>query len=130
MFRDERVWRFLCTAWTIVFMAFILVDFFSFHRYENLTTPFAAIYGGVLTLYAGTKEFDRWYDIHDGRHPGELFVGGWTALIFIMFGFMIVKGETYVIPPEVVASYILVLSVFALTQKSKQLHRRRIRRKL
>ena len=110
-------------------MAFVLVDFFSFHRYENLTTPFAAIYGGILTLYAGTKEFDRWYDLHDGSHPGEFFIVGWTALIFVLFGFMVFGGQAYVIPPEVVASYILVLSVFALTQKSKQLHRRKGRRK-
>jgi hypothetical protein len=110
-------------------MAFVAVDFFSFHRYETLTTPLAAIYAGILTLYAGTKEFDRWYDIHDERHPGEFFVFGWTALIFVLFVVMLVSSEPYAIPPEVIASYIMVLSIFALTQKSKQLHRRRAVRK-
>jgi hypothetical protein len=129
MFKDERVWRILCALWTVVFMAFIAADFFSFHRYENLTTPFAAVYAGILTLYAGTKEFDRWYDLHDERHPGEFFVFGWTLLIFILFIFMAFSGQTYVLPPEVIASYIMVLSIFALTQKSKQLHRRHTGRK-
>ena len=129
MFKDERVWRVLCSLWTLVFMAFVAVDFFSFHRYETLTTPLAAVYAGILTLYAGTKEFDRWYDIHDERHPGEFFVFGWTALIFVLFIVMLVSSEPYAIPPEVIASYIMVLSIFALTQKSKQLHRRRAVRK-
>jgi hypothetical protein len=110
-------------------MIFVAFDFFSFHRYENLTTPFAAIYAGILTLYAGTKEFDRWYDLHDERHPGEFFVAGWTALIFILLGLVAFSGQPYVLPPEVIASYIMVLSIFALTQKSKQLHRRHSERK-
>ncbi len=128
MFKDERVWRFLCGLWSLVFMAFIAFDFFSFHRYEGLTTPFAAIFAGILTLYAGTKEFDRWYDLHDGRHPGEVFVVAWTVLIFVLFGLAAFSGEPYFLPPEVVASYIMVLTIFALTQKSKQLHRAKIER--
>jgi uncharacterized membrane protein YhaH (DUF805 family) len=129
MLRDERIWRFLCGLWTIVFMVFVLVDFFSFHRYEALATPLAALYAGVLTLYVGTKEFDRWYDRHDSSHPGEFFVVGWTILMFILFGFTMLNGAAYVLSPEVVATYIMVLTIFALTQKSKQLHREHKQRK-
>jgi hypothetical protein len=129
MFKDERIWRILCTLWTIVFMAFVTFDFFSMHRYENLVTPFAAIYAGILTLYAGTKEFDRWYELHSERHPGEFFVIAWTVLIFVLLGFTVALGPSYSLPPEVIASYIMVLSIFALTQKSKQLHRRRMEEK-
>ena len=130
MFKDERVWRVLCSVWTLVFMVFVVFDFFSFHHYEGLVTPFAAIYAGILTLYAGTKEFDRWYDLHDARHPGEFFVAGWTALIFILLAVAAFSGASYNLPPEVVASYIMVLTIFALTQKSKQLHRRHTERKV
>jgi len=125
MFKDERAWRFLSGLWTLAFMAFVVVNFFSFDRYEALTTPFAAVYAGILTLYAGTKEFDRWYDLHDGRHPGEFFLIGWTTLMFVLFGVIAFSGRAYTLPPEVVASYIMALSIFAITQKSKQLHRRR-----
>jgi hypothetical protein len=125
MFKDERIWRFLCGLWTLIFMLFVVVDFFSMHRYETLTLPLAALYTGVLTIYVGTKEFDRWYDIHDSRHPGEFFVIGWTILMFVLFGFAIVFPEQYALSSEVVAVYIMVLTVFALTQKSKQLHRQR-----
>jgi hypothetical protein len=129
MFKNERVWRFLCGLWTLVFMVFTVMDFFSFGKYEGLTMPLAAVYAGILTIYVGTKEFDRWYDIHSSNHPGELFVVGWTTLMFLLFGFAAFSGQPYVLPPEIVASYIMVLTIFALTQKSKQLHRERKNRK-
>ena len=129
-FRDERIWRFICVAWTIVFMVFVIVNFFSFDHYEPLTLPLSAVYAGVLTLYASTKEFDRWYDIHDSRHPGELFIVAWTALILVLSGIAFFSsGEHYILAPEVVADYIMVLSIFAITQKSKQLHRTKRGRK-
>ncbi len=129
-FRDERIWRFLCATWTVVFMAFVIVNFFSLDRYEQLTLPLSAIYAGILTLYASTKEFDRWYDIHDSRHPGELFIYVWTVLLFGLAAIaFLFAGQHYALEPEVVADYIMVLSIFAITQKSKQLHRVRARRK-
>ncbi len=129
-FRDEKIWRFLCWVWTILFMVFIIVNFFSFSKYDSLTLPLSAVYAGVLTLYAGTKEFDRWYDSHESRHPGEMFVAIWTIIVFFVatIAFFSV-GKNYVLEPEVVADYIMVLSIFAITQKSKQAyHKRRKRR--
>ncbi len=70
-FHDEQLWSTLCTLWTVVFMIFVVANFFLFNRYEPLILPLSAVYAGVLTLYAGTKEFDRWYDIHDSRHPAS-----------------------------------------------------------
>ncbi len=110
-------------------MAFLLFDFFSKNSYDGLTTPFSAVYIGVLSLYVGTKEFDRWYELHDkGRHPGELFVLGWTGIMVILFIASFVKGPGYKISPDATAVYIMVLSVFALTQKSKQLYRQKKRK--
>jgi hypothetical protein len=126
VFRDERIWRLLCTIWTVVFMAFVVVNFFLFDKYSILNAPLSAVYASILALYVGTKEFDRWYDFHEsGRHPGELFIIAWTGLIFFLGGFVIFSGRAYTIAPEIVANYVMVLSIFALTQKSKQLHHRR-----
>ena len=125
-FHDERIWRYLCTIWTVVFMVFVLVNFFSADVYAALTLPLSAVYAGVLMLYAGTKEFDRWYDLYDGRHPGEFFVGAWTLLILVMAAIAFFSGnKNYVLAPEVVADYIMVLSIFAITQKSKRIHQMR-----
>lgn len=123
VFRDEKIWRILSAVWTVVFMIFVVFNFFSMDKFEGLNAPFSAIYVGVLTLYVGTKEFDRWYDFHDGRHPGEFFVIGWTILMLALAFFVFLYPDAHHIAPETTANYIVVLSIFALTQKSKRLHR-------
>ena len=109
-------------------MALLVVNFFGHDRYEFLIAPFSVIYTGVLALYVGTKEFDRWYEMHDSRHPGELFVIAWTGL---MLGLTIISFAIagYRVSSESVAVYIMVLSVFAITQKSKVLHTKKTARK-
>ena len=120
--KDEKVWRLVTDLWTIVFLIFIAINFATANRYEYLVGPFAAIYVGILTLYIGTKEFDRWHQTHVGRHPGEIFVYAWTVIIFGLFIASMFLGGNYKIPPEIVASYIAVLSIFAFTEKSKHIY--------
>jgi len=124
IFQNEKIWRILTNFWTIIFIAFLILDFFQFNKFEYLTVPFSVIYAGVLGLYASTKEFDRWYEMHEGRHPGELFVILWTVVIFALLGISFFIGG-YRVSSEAIADYIMVLSVFALTQKSKRLHERK-----
>ena len=125
-FHDEKIWRTLTNLWTIIFMALLILDFFLKNQFEFLTAPFSVIYIGILGLYVGTKEFDRWYEMHEGRHPGELFVIAWTVVIFLLLGLSAWFGNGYRVSSEAIADYIMVLSVFALTQKSKSLHRRKV----
>ena len=125
-FHDEKIWRTLTNLWTVIFVAFLIVDFFLKNQFEFLTAPFSVIYIGILGLYVGTKEFDRWYEMHEGRHPGELFVIAWTVVIFLLLGLSAWFGNGYRVSSEAIADYIMVLSVFALTQKSKSLHRRKV----
>jgi hypothetical protein len=128
IFQNEKIWRILTNIWTIVFIAFLIFDFFQLNRYEYLTVPFSVIYIGVLGLYASTKEFDRWYEMHEGQHPGELFVILWTVVIFALLGISFFSGGGYKVSSEAIADYIMVLSVFALTQKSKRLYERKRRK--
>ena len=115
----------MTNLWTVMFVLFLFWDFFTKGNYDALIAPFSVIYGGVLGLYAGTKEFDRWYDFHESRHPGEWFVTGWTVVILALMVLSFTLGKGYSVSPETVAVYIMVLSIFALTQKSKQLHKRK-----
>lgn len=108
-----------------MFVLFLIVDFFAKGNYDFLIAPFSVIYVAVLSLYAGTKEFGRWYDFHESRHPGEWFVIGWTVVILGLTILSFVLGTGYQVSPEAVAVYIMVLSIFALTQKSKQLHHKK-----
>jgi hypothetical protein len=122
IFKNEKIWRILTNFWTIVFIVFIILDFSHKNAYDFLVPPLSVIYIGALGLYVGTKEFDRWYKIHNGRHPGELFIIAWTALIGSLICTSFILGAEYKIPPEIIAVYIAVLSIFALTQKSKGLY--------
>jgi len=124
-FRDEKLWRWLTNFWTVIFLVFLIVDFFMDNHFEFLIAPFSVIYVGILGLYVGTKEFDRWYDMHESRHPGELFVIVWTIVVFGLLVLSLVFGDGYKVSSEAIAVYIMVLSVFALTQKSKKLHQRK-----
>lgn len=67
--------------------------------------------------------------MHSSRHPGELFVIFWTIIIFALMGAAFLSGGKYHLSSEAVAVYIMVLSVFALTQKSKSLHERKLKEK-
>lgn len=121
-FRNERLWRYITDFWTVALMIFFVVNLITQDRYDYLTAPLSIIYTGVLGLYVGTKEFDRWYELHDSRHPGEIFIALWTVVVFALFAAQMVLGPKYQVSPEAIADYIMVLSVFALTQKSKKLH--------
>lgn len=124
MFKDEKIWRVLTNFWTFVFLIFLCANFFLNNNYEYLIGPMSVVYIGILGLYVGTKEFDRWYEMHEGRHQGELFVLLWTVVVL---GLMVISllWDGRKISSEAIAAYIMVLSVFALTQKSKALHRRK-----
>lgn len=122
-FGNEKFWRVLAYFWTALFLGFILINFYSQGTFEYLVPPFSAIYTAVLGLYVGTKEFNRWHYHHSGRHPGELFILAWTAAILTLFIESFRRGASYHISSEIVAVYIVVLSLFALTQKSKNLYK-------
>ncbi len=122
----EKFWRGLTHAWTILFMAVIVANFFAHNSYEFLIAPFSAIYISILGLYVSTKEFDRWYEMHQSRHPGEIFVFLWTVIILTLLAISGFAGNGYHLSTEAVAVYIMVMSVFALTQKSKAMHARKL----
>jgi hypothetical protein len=122
-FQGESIWRIVANFWTVVFIGLIIINFFSTDRYDLLIGPFSILYAGVLTIYVGTKEFDRWYREHESRHPGEIFVIVWTILILGLFaGSIFLEGE-YRISSDIIAVYIAVMTLFAFTQKSKNLHK-------
>jgi len=58
-FRGERIWRTITNFWTVILIFFLAFDFIAKGAYDYLTLSFSVIYTGVLSLYVGTKEFDR-----------------------------------------------------------------------
>ena len=125
----EKIWRILTNLWTIAFLIFIAFNFFLEDQLGFLMTTFSALYVGLLAIYVSTKEFDRWYEMHKGKHPGEIFVIVWTIVILGLFFISIFLKKDYEMDEVIVAVYIAVLSIFAVTQKSKRLHKEKLLRK-
>lgn len=99
-------------------LAFIFGSF-----YEHLANVGAVIYLAVLSIYAGTKECSRWHDYHKSIHFGELSIIYWTILLLIILVLDIIFKGVFHFSNQLVALYIAVLGIFAITQNSKALYR-------
>ncbi len=119
------VLRHFLNFWTFLFFAVFLFDFYTMGSYSDYLPPIAATYMGVLAIYVGTKEFERWEHNRLRYHIGETFVILWTILMFSIMVFNLFLDRGYKIPPEIIATYIGVLSVFAITRESKMLFKRK-----
>ena len=123
--KTSTFWRNITQLWTIVFFETIIYDFLTNNSLEanQLLLPVAVIYDAVLAVYSAEKEFKRWHNEHKRIHPGELYVILWTVLIFGLLGASIIMHRAYHIPPEVTASYIVVIGILAITRESKYFYR-------
>lgn len=120
----REFWRYITNAWTVLFIGVVISDFLTQGKYHYLMASFSIIYGAVLSIFVGTKEFSRWYDLHEGqKHPGEIFVVLWSILLFGMVVYSWISGSSYAIPSDIISVYIMVLTVFAITQSSKTIYR-------
>ena len=115
-------WRYLVYLWTLIFYAAAIYDFIHNNAFQELLRPLAAIYIAILAIYAGEKEFERWHSFYRGKHPGELFVAGWSLLLIVLLLAEFVFKKSYHVPGEVIYTYITVLSILAITRKSRSLY--------
>lgn len=119
-------WRNLTNIWSIALYILFILDFVKDNAFKQELAPLATLYVGTLAVYASDKEFERWHCSNGkGRHPGELFVIIWTVLIFGVLIFDFILSKPYELPPEVTSAYIAILSVLAITQKSKSLYKKK-----
>lgn len=113
------VWRNVVNIWTVVFYSVILFDLYFQNGLKEIIIPMSIIYVTILAVYTSQKEFERWHDFNVGRHPGELYIYVWTALIVFLFSFDFFDHEHYEVPDEVFTTYLVVLGILAVTKKSK-----------
>jgi hypothetical protein len=114
-----RSWRYLVNAWTVFLFVVVVWDFMTNNGLGNVIGAVAAIYTGALAIYSVQKEFERWSEYYAGRHPGEWYVIAWTLLMVLVFSAEIVLRKPYTVPHEIIATYIAVISILAITRKSK-----------
>lgn len=114
-------WRYITNLWCIISYIAIILDFYYDHILAEILPSVLVIYVALLVIFAGVKEFERWYEFRRDRHPGEIFVIGWTVLVIGIMIATVVMHKEYKLPEEVISTYIAVLSIMAITQKSKKL---------
>ena len=117
--------RYLVNLWTIISFGVIVVDFLGDNSFEIVLGPTLAIYVGILVIYSAEKEFERWAEYYEGRHPGEIYVFCWTLLLILLVVSSFFIRTNYKLPSEVVSTYIGVISIMAFTRKSKSFFKRR-----
>ncbi len=118
---QDRLWRYITNFWCLVSYLAIGLDFYYDHALAEILPSILVIYVALLVIFAGVKEFERWYEFRRDRHPGEWFVIGWTLLVIGVLVATVVMHKEYKLPEEVISTYIAVLSIMAITQKSKRL---------
>lgn len=119
---DFNFWRKLINAWSFLFFSLIIADFIKVNHYNGILNVVSTIYISILAIYVSNKEFERWYDKHEGNHPGEIFVIIWSAIVMTLVLFDFALGTKYNIPNAVTSSYIAVLTILVITKKSKELY--------
>jgi len=117
-----KTWRILINIWSIVFFVAIIIDFLGGNSLDGLLNLISGLYIGVLAIYVSNKEFERWYDRHQGKHPGEKLVFVWTALMVILIVFNLIPSVHYKVPSAVSSAYIAVLTILVITTKSKTMY--------
>ncbi len=118
-----KFWRNMTAFWTVVLFFVIIWDFINNGSHADLLSVICAIYAVVLSVFSADKEFERWNDYHEERHPGEIYVIIWTVLVFGILFLDFAFEKTYRIPSEVIATYVVVLGILAVTRKSKSIYK-------
>ncbi|MFA4827530.1 MAG: hypothetical protein WC596_04785 [Candidatus Shapirobacteria bacterium] len=124
----KKFWRFLADFWAIATIALFIFEIFIMKKSDTIANLASMVYIAILSIYAGQKEFYRWRQQHYlSLHWGEMFVVYWTGLMLITFAFSIWNGLR--LPEGLAATYVAVITIFALTKKSKSLYYKKKLRK-
>lgn len=108
--------------WGTLYLVLITLDFFFANKYEYILGSFGVLYIAVVSIFVGSKEFDRWHNTHPGKRHGEFFVIAFSFLLVVFFISSFFLGPEYKVGTDVIATYIAILSVYVLSQKSKELY--------
>jgi len=123
IFGNFNFWRHLVNIWSVLFFTVIIYDFATWNSCTEVLNVMSTVYIGSLAVYVSNKEFERWYHRHRGQqHPGEVFVVIWSVLVAMLIMFDFISRDEYALPTSVISSYIAVLTILAVTRKSKQIY--------
>ncbi len=124
MDHEGKTWRILTNVWTVVALGLFTVDFATNNRFDSSVGAVGVIYIAVLGIFVGTKEFERWHAHHSANYFGEIYIIIWSTFVLVTSITAVFSGQ-FQIPSELVIVYTVVLSIFAVSRRSKALYSRR-----
>ena len=114
-------WKYLTNFWSWLTLIIFIVAFFMPEQFNGVLGNVAVIYATILGIYVGSKEIARWRNKNFmSNYYGEIFIIVWTITIVAMIVASVFNNE-YQIQSEFTATYITILGIFAISQKSKAL---------
>lgn len=119
--KELLFWKGLTNFWAWITAIVFLLTFFKVWDLSHLLTNITIIYLSILSIFTGTKEYNRWKSKNFlSKYHGEVFIFVWTIL---MVGFLLVSAlnPEYKVYSQFTATYLSVLGVFAISLKSKSL---------
>lgn len=124
MIQSLYFWKYMVNAWSVIAFIIFFLNFFSRGAYGLADSFINILYPTVLTIYTGQKEVLRWRDRRYRSHfAGESFVILWTLVIAFFVIVSVLSRGAYTVTLEMVTTYLAVLSIYAVTQQSKQWRR-------
>jgi hypothetical protein len=106
-------------------LLFFIAAFLYPEHFNSILSSISVIYASLLGLYVGSKEITRWHNKDFiSRHSGEIYIALWTLVMLIIIALAMFNNQ-YEIQSEFVATYITIMGIFAISQKSKAMKKRR-----
>ena len=123
--KELKFWRYLTHFWGILTAIFFMLTFLNIMDLSNVLKTLTIVYISILSIFSSVKEFNRWKNKEFlSIHKGEIFIIIYTIL---MVGFVMLSAlypYKYNIPNEFTVTYLSILGIFAITNKSKKLKRK------
>lgn len=118
-----KFWKIIANIWTLVAVIIFLLEFFSRGAFNASVTSIGIIYITILGIFATVKEYERWKKEWHSKYLGEVFIILWTVIFVIFVIVSSLSGGKYKVSSEMAAIYLSVLGIFAITNRSKALHK-------
>ena len=122
MQKELKFWRFLTHFWGLITAFFFIINFLNIMDFSNVLQTLTIVYISILSIFSSIKEFNRWQNNKFiSLHKGEVFVIFYTILMITFIIFSALNPDQYQIQGEFTATYLSILGIFAITNKSKLL---------
>lgn len=125
LYSHRLVLKIIVNLWTFLTIAIFSIDFFSGNKFDSSASVIGIIYLAILGIYVGEKEYARWKSSIASRFLGEVFVIAWTAVMIVFVIAAPLSQGLYRVPTEFAVVYTSVIGVFAITQHSKVVYKRK-----